>query len=31
MGVVVTGGVVRPDDNIEIRYPAGDHVPLQRV
>ncbi|TWD84273.1 MOSC domain-containing protein YiiM [Kribbella amoyensis] len=31
MSIVRTGGVVHPDDPIEIEYPAGDHVPLDFV
>ncbi|TFC73629.1 MOSC domain-containing protein [Cryobacterium sp. TMS1-20-1] len=28
MGVVVTGGVVKPGDGIRVELPAGEHVPL---
>ena len=31
MGVVVVGGSVRPGDRIDVRYPAGALVPMQRV
>jgi len=31
MGVVRRGGVVRPDDQIEIEPPAGGHVRLEPV
>jgi MOSC domain-containing protein YiiM len=31
MGVVVTGGRVRPGDAIRIELPAGAHLPLERV
>jgi MOSC domain-containing protein YiiM len=31
MGVVLTGGVVAPDDPIRIELPAGKHLPLEKV
>jgi MOSC domain-containing protein YiiM len=31
MGVVLTGGEVRSNDTIKIRYPAGPHTPMQKV
>ncbi|MFE3517496.1 MOSC domain-containing protein [Streptomyces sp. NPDC059166] len=31
MGVVLTGGRVRPGDGIEVRLPAEPHRPLERV
>ncbi|WP_412544187.1 MOSC domain-containing protein [Longispora sp. K20-0274] len=31
MGIVVTGGDVRPDDPITVELPAGPHVALDRV
>ncbi|MBM7440336.1 MOSC domain-containing protein YiiM [Streptomyces sp. HB132] len=31
MGVVRTGGVVRPGDAVEVRLPAEPHRPLERV
>lgn len=31
MGVVMTGGVVRPGDPIGVTLPAGDHRPLEPV
>ncbi|MEV5984956.1 MOSC domain-containing protein [Streptomyces sp. NPDC052051] len=31
MGIVVTGGVVRPGDPVGTELPAGPHVPLERV
>ncbi|MEV4036725.1 MOSC domain-containing protein [Streptomyces umbrinus] len=31
MSVVVTGGVVRPGDPVEVELPDGPHVPLQIV
>ncbi|WP_405956491.1 MOSC domain-containing protein [Streptomyces phaeochromogenes] len=31
MGVVVTGGVVRPGDPVEVELPDGPHVPLEIV
>lgn len=31
MGVVQRGGRVRPNDRIEVRYPAGDHRRLEPV
>ncbi len=31
MGVIVSGGVVRPDDPIVIGLPASPHQPLERV
>ncbi|MGW3495873.1 MOSC domain-containing protein [Streptomyces sp. NPDC001020] len=31
MGVVVTGGVVRPGDPVGIELPDGPHLPLERV
>ncbi|MDR3083812.1 MAG: MOSC domain-containing protein [Streptomyces sp.] len=31
MGVVVTGGVVRPGDLVGIELPDGPHLPLERV
>ncbi|WP_133853886.1 MOSC domain-containing protein [Labedaea rhizosphaerae] len=31
MGVVLTGGVVRPGDPIEVELPDGEHRPLEKV
>ncbi|EST38341.1 molybdenum cofactor biosysynthesis protein [Streptomycetaceae bacterium MP113-05] len=31
MGVVRSGGVVRPGDSLEVELPAGEHRPLERV
>ncbi|WP_404189553.1 MOSC domain-containing protein [Streptomyces tauricus] len=31
MGVVVTGGPVRPGDPVEVELPAGPHLPLEIV
>jgi MOSC domain-containing protein YiiM len=31
MSVVVTGGVVRPGDPVEVGLPAGPHLPLEIV
>ncbi|MDV9174022.1 MOSC domain-containing protein [Streptomyces sp. W16] len=31
MSVVVTGGVVRPGDPVEVELPAGPHLPLEIV
>lgn len=31
MGVVLTGGAVRPGDPIEVQWPASPHLPLQPV
>ncbi len=31
MGVVLTGGVVRPGDPVGVELPAGPHRPLERV
>ncbi len=31
MGVVVASGTVTAGDTIEVRYPAGKHVPMQKV
>ncbi|GCE29039.1 MOSC domain-containing protein [Dictyobacter alpinus] len=31
MGIVLTGGQVRPDDPIRVELPAGPHRPLERV
>lgn len=31
MGVVLTGGEVRPGDPIEVQWPASPHLPLQPV
>jgi MOSC domain-containing protein YiiM len=31
MGVVVTGGQVRPGDAVRVELPAGPHLRLERV
>jgi MOSC domain-containing protein YiiM len=31
MGVVLTGGEVRPGDGIRVELPAGPHRPLEEV
>jgi MOSC domain-containing protein YiiM len=31
MGIVVSGGIVRPGDPIRVRLPSGPHVPLKPV
>ena len=31
MSIVVTGGIVRPGDEIGVELPAGPHMPLERV
>lgn len=31
MGVVVAGGVVRPNDMISVRYPAGPLTPMEKI